>query len=94
VPLIKHLQRDGYEVCDEKKRCDVAVVLSGKFENSNCFDGEKFLVWHDVEWAGMHEFYRKIVVEYYDQIIDVTKTKSLNEATEMIKNAIERCAHK
>lgn len=94
VPLIKHLQQDGYEVCDEKKRCDVAVVLSGKFENSNCFDGKKFLVWHDLEWGGMHKFYKKIVVEYYDQIVDVTETKNLNEAAKMIKNAIKRYAHK
>lgn len=89
LPLIKYIEKNGHKVFDHPEECDISVVLSGKFENPNCFYGERILLFHNDEWKGFHCFFYKILTRYYDKIIDVTKY-NLGDTLAVIENATKR----
>lgn len=71
--VIESIEKNGSKVLDYPEQCDVSVVLSGKFENPNCFYGKRIVLFHRQEWEGFDGLFHKILKRYYDKVIDVTK---------------------
>ena len=85
--LIEYLEVKGHDILDHPEKCDVSIVLSGRFENPNCFYGKKILLFNRQEWTGgLDYFFHRILEKYYDDIIDVTK-RNFGEILTIIENA-------
>jgi hypothetical protein len=72
VKVIECLYLSGYKVFNSPRKCDISIVLGGKVENPEVFCGEKILIFHDGEWKVHGPFFKEILSEYYDLIVDVT----------------------
>lgn len=59
------------KVYDRELPTEVAIILSGKFENSTVFEGKKILIYKEVEWH-IGECFSEIMEYYYDEIVDVS----------------------
>ena len=87
--LIKRIQKQGHKVLDCPEKCDVSIVLSGKFENPSCFYGKRVLLFHSAEWGDFSDFFHKILTRYYDKVIDITDF-NFKDALSVIKNAAKQ----
>jgi len=71
----------GYEVYDQIKQHDKAIVLGGYLENPNVFSNP--IVFYIMTHKHVHEFMIQILKEYYDTMIDLTGL-SIKESVELI----------
>jgi len=72
------LKEKGYDIRSTKSDADVSIVLGGQGINTLSLAGKKVLVYSAREWScGMtiprgFNFYKSVLVEYYNDFIDVT----------------------
>jgi len=86
--MINVLEQAGHDVYPTAEDCDRAVILGGRHENPTVFNCERVLVYNEVEWKGRWGFFRPVLEEYYDKMIDVTRMSFLKTAQKII----EQCA--
>lgn len=89
MPLFQALLNQGRRVYSEPVPADISIVMDGKIENPLCLQGEKILIaWPEI-WVGGKKgwegFYKPILEEYYDVIVDMTGL-NIKEAVKEILN--------
>ena len=85
--MINFLELKGYEVYPTVEKCGRAIILGGRHENPTSFNCEKVLIHVGIEWDSRWDFFKPILEEYYDKMIDITGM-SLPKAAQTI---IEQC---
>ena len=59
------LDKLGIKVYQEYSPADISIVLDGRYENPNIFDGEKILVIDKALWGSAWNMFIAVLSEYY-----------------------------
>ena len=62
---IAGLDKLGVKVYQEYNPADISIVLDGRYENPNIFDGEKILVIDKALWGSAWNMFIAVLPEYY-----------------------------
>ena len=83
--LVRALNKEGIELSNESKPCDVSVVLSGQHINPFALTGKKILLAYSPEWGDLfYHVFLPVLKHYYDEITDIYG-RSVDDIVAIIK---------
>ena len=83
--LYDWFEKQGHTIHTEPIKCDISVVLNGKFVNPLPLYGKKVLLYKADEWGAVKwkPLFQPVLEEYYDLMIDI-EGRDIGEVLEEI----------
>lgn len=94
MPLEKRLSEYGIPVWHQNADCGAAVIIDGAHVNPLVFNGKRILahiftnngkIWY----TAFYSLYKPVLEHYYDEMLDLTACKSLEEIADRIAEKVK-----
>lgn len=82
------------KVFQSRGSADISIVLDGRYENPNFFDGKKILIVDKDFWGPSWNLFQEVLPVYYDKIVDVTDLSAKEKVEKIYDLYIRFCENR